>query len=469
MPDEAARWHDYRASLHARIAELPPGPSRASAVALCARVERLLGRRRESAALVAREIEALPYGLARAEAELRLELAASTIGDGVPEPVVAAARRLPDGSMQARALAMSAFGDLARGARTRRTGRRIAKAAAMLDALPDRELSAQPEALAWLAWSELLIDRPDDAVRHAERGRALGGAYLEPSMLHCLGIAQSLLGEPGRAVATLDEAVERATRSGDRSRALLAQSHQCEVLIWMGEAQAAERLAVQAAERSSVAVGMMAAVRRSRGDDAGCVELLTYAGGGSALPRFLPLRRTGQLVVLSQALTALGRFAEAERAALEAIELGHGLLDGRARLALAGARQSPLLAAELAERFEKRRNLVEAAQARIMAGTLTQNGGREHLIRARALAAQCGARLFEESATRELLRLRAPIDLTARERAVADLVVAGLSNRQIATRLYVSPRTVEATLTRLYAKLGVPSRAALTALLISHP
>ena len=41
---------------------------------------------------------------------------------------------------------------------------------------------------------------------------------------------------------------------------------------------------------------------------------------------------------------------------------------------------------------------------------------------------------------------------------VAELVRDGASNREIAARLYLSVKTVEATLTRVYRKLGVNSR-----------
>jgi DNA-binding CsgD family transcriptional regulator len=49
-------------------------------------------------------------------------------------------------------------------------------------------------------------------------------------------------------------------------------------------------------------------------------------------------------------------------------------------------------------------------------------------------------------------------DLTAAERRVADLVATGLTNAQVAARLFMAPRTVEAHLTRIYRKLGVLTR-----------
>jgi len=48
--------------------------------------------------------------------------------------------------------------------------------------------------------------------------------------------------------------------------------------------------------------------------------------------------------------------------------------------------------------------------------------------------------------------------LTARELEVAGLAAAGSSNREIAGHLYVSVRTVETQLQRVYEKLGVHSR-----------
>jgi len=55
--------------------------------------------------------------------------------------------------------------------------------------------------------------------------------------------------------------------------------------------------------------------------------------------------------------------------------------------------------------------------------------------------------------------------LSADERAVADLVVRGLHNKEIAAALYLSVRTVELRLTHIYRKVGARSRAHLVSLM----
>src|SRR5262249_54706493 len=73
---------------------------------------------------------------------------------------------------------------------------------------------------------------------------------------------------------------------------------------------------------------------------------------------------------------------------------------------------------------------------------------RRHLAQARALFADMGARLWLEQAEAELRRVAArpprdPEGLTPTEERVAELVATGLTNRQIADALFLSPKTVE--------------------------
>jgi len=58
-------------------------------------------------------------------------------------------------------------------------------------------------------------------------------------------------------------------------------------------------------------------------------------------------------------------------------------------------------------------------------------------------------------------RVRSPLDdLTAREREVLALMAEGLTDRGIASRLFVTPKTVETHVRHVFAKLGLPATAA---------
>lgn len=67
------------------------------------------------------------------------------------------------------------------------------------------------------------------------------------------------------------------------------------------------------------------------------------------------------------------------------------------------------------------------------------------------------------------LDLAAQLDLTAQERQIARLARDGLSNPEIGARLFLSPRTVEWHLRKVFAKLEIRSRRELSDVLRSRP
>ena len=75
--------------------------------------------------------------------------------------------------------------------------------------------------------------------------------------------------------------------------------------------------------------------------------------------------------------------------------------------------------------------------------------------------------VWAERARRELKRIggreSATTGLSETERQIVELVVAGRSNKEVASALHLSPKTVEWNLSRIYRKLGVHSRTELAA------
>jgi DNA-binding NarL/FixJ family response regulator len=112
---------------------------------------------------------------------------------------------------------------------------------------------------------------------------------------------------------------------------------------------------------------------------------------------------------------------------------------------------------------------LEVARTLIVKGQLERRRkqkrpARESLERALELCEEIGATLWAERARSELARLgqvAAPDVLTASEARVAQLAASGLTNREIAASAFVSQKTVEANLSRIYRKLGIRSRAEL--------
>ncbi len=121
---------------------------------------------------------------------------------------------------------------------------------------------------------------------------------------------------------------------------------------------------------------------------------------------------------------------------------------------------------QLQQPFERGRTL-------LVRGTLQRRNrekrpARESLTQALAVFDELGARLWSERARAELRRIggRAPATpgvLTPTEERVAALVAAGRTYREVADALFISPKTVQWNLSKIYRKLGVRSRAELAA------
>ena len=182
-----------------------------------------------------------------------------------------------------------------------------------------------------------------------------------------------------------------------------------------------------------------------------------------------------------EALVALGRLEQAERL-VTALE-GAGQRPGRPWQRAVGARcRSMLLAAAgnvaeaekvaaqamsyhemLAMPFERARTQLLCAQ--LQRRRRRKRAAEELFAGARDTFAALGAPLWaHRAATGSAAAAVGPSRdraLTGTERRIAELAASGLTNREMAATLHVSPKTVEAHLTRVYRKLGIRSRAEL--------
>ena len=189
---------------------------------------------------------------------------------------------------------------------------------------------------------------------------------------------------------------------------------------------------------------------------------------------------------LVEVLVRLGRHREATQALYRLESRSVGLRSpwlltavARSRAMLADGEQSLQLFAHALESRTAHDSLLERARTLLCyAERLGAFGrlrdARDGLLRAKVMFDEAGADAWTQHVDSLLLDervepARAPgnpamLMLADHERALAQMVARGMRNKEIAATLYVSVRTVEVRLTAIYRKLGVESRAQLTAL-----
>jgi DNA-binding CsgD family transcriptional regulator len=207
-------------------------------------------------------------------------------------------------------------------------------------------------------------------------------------------------------------------------------------------------------------------------DVATAEQWVASCGMGDAVT--LPWRTEGALALLAagdheraQSL-ADEQLALAERFGLPGV-LGvalraAGLTHGRERgLVLLADSVATLAGTQM--RLEHARSLAALGAAQRRSGERAQ--ARETLAEALDAATACGAAVLAEEARTELRvagarprrnRRHGPDALTTNELRIATFAVEGMTNAQIAQRLFVTAKTVERQLTNVYAKLGIGSR-----------
>ena len=270
--------------------------------------------------------------------------------------------------------------------------------------------------LATLAIVEAAQGR-DEARVHAARAEAIGAEYglaeLEQYVATALGLLELGLGDAAAATVSLGRAAAYAARAGQREPCV----HQ-----WMADLLDAAFLD---GDRTRV--------------EAVIAELSGHAGRPWA--QAVALRGSGMLADSERSDAAFGEAVVWHERTTAPFERG--------RLHLWWGR-----------RLRRDRRRVQA---------------REQLERALEIFDALGARPWSESARKELAasgaRLRTAHDsrdeLTPQEIQISEMVVAGASNKEIAGTMYLSPKTVETHLSRIYRKLDVRSRQQLAVKLLA--
>ena len=201
----------------------------------------------------------------------------------------------------------------------------------------------------------------------------------------------------------------------------------------------------------------------------------------AAAPKMTEIMSASFVPDAVEAMVAVGRLADAE-GLVDILEVNGRRLN-RAWMSAVGARgRGVVLAAggELAAAGEAVARAMEChgqldmpfeqARTELLLGQLQRRTRRRDaaaatLQKALTTFEELGVPLWAERARTELDRVNARFrrtnGLTASEQRVAELAAAGATNRDMAAALFISPKTVEANLTRIYRKLGVHSRAEL--------
>jgi DNA-binding CsgD family transcriptional regulator len=312
--------------------------------------------------------------------------------------------------------------------------------------------------------------------RHARLARQAGALTMLPIALSYLAAHHIFAGELTTAAALLEEADVITAAAGNVRMAdfslLLA--------AWRGQASSQFDAAVQDAAARGEGLAMagvefaaailhnglghypaaLAAAQQAREHD----EL---GFGVWVLPELIEAAvRSGQPEAAAAGLTQLS-----ERTSLSRSPWAHGI-QARSRALLTGGQAAEDLYQEAISLIGPSQMTVQLARTHLLYGEWLRRenrrtGAREQLRTAHQMLDGMGADGFAERAARELLatgeRVRrrtidAPAGLTPRETQIARLTGDGLSNPEIAAQLFMSPRTVEYHLHKVFTKLAISSR-----------
>jgi len=461
----------------------------------------LLGRPREARALFEMGLAAEVGSQSADSVTIHTEIAdiaveAWDFASATHHATVAAdiARSHADRTGEAGALSVAAWAHLYAG-QAETAYQTAAAAARLVDELSDAALLRNLACLNWLGMTEAALDQLPDAERHVTRGldlsRRTGQTHVRADLLKTLADVRL---RRGHLVLALDAIAQaRAAAEHDTALSALVEVMYAEALQWRANDPAN---AIAAADRAVAlcdgATAAWAIVTRVSSADilirAGQADrgsrLLTRTAGGPLLPHLPAARRARSWESLVVAAASRGDVDTAERltkhaladpdAQLSAARRGYVL---RTQMHTAGMHADTDLALRLAltatECFatahmllDAGRTLVDVTQICLAVGAVT--GAYGWLDEAQDLALHCDSRRLLDQIDqlrRRLDELTADNDantqLTHRELQVATLARTGMRSKDIASQLFVSVRTIDTHLSRIYRKLGISTRTEL--------
>lgn len=352
-----------------------------------------------------------------------------------------------------------------------------------------------------IAPEPLALDLWDDEKWHELATRAVricrdaGALTVLPQALTYRASMHVLAGEFAAASALIEEAYAIAEATGNvplRYPSML-------LAVWRGD-EAAALSVLEAATEDARARGLERSIGMAQ-----CLTALLYNGLGRYQDALAAAQRahsyfpTDELDDLGPPGWALVELIEAgvrsdrrdvasdalrqlaERTQASATDWALGI-EARSRALLSAGETAEHLYQEAIERLGRTRIRVELPRARLYYGEWLRReqrrrvDAREQLRLAYDAFALMGAQAFAERARRELVstgekprrrRDETRDQLTAQEAQIARLARDGLTNPEIAARLFLSTRTVEWHLHKVFSKLGIRSRTALYAALPS--
>ena len=335
---------------------------------------------------------------------------------------------------------------------------------------------------------DLFDDETSDAlaVRGVELAREKGALGVLSLALHYLSTLRSLEGELDAAQALLDEAdaITDATAAPRIAfaRLMLAgfRGDEDEVSSLV---EAAQPVSLARGEGGVLTFGDYALALLYNGLGRHAAALAPAESGSARDEHFIS---TCSLLELIEAAARSGRRAAATSAfeRLTARTQAAGTdwalgTEARLRALLTKGPRAEELHQEAIERLGRCKIVPERARAHLLYGEWLQREGRridarEHLRTGHEMFDAIGMQAFAERARRALLatglkagRRRADTrgDLTAQESQIAELARDGYSNPEIGAQLFLSPRTVEWHLRKVFTKLEISSRKDLDAAL----